>query len=289
MLFDDPALAVLAPVSSPEEFDKAVRLRVRVILADDGRSRLEGQRRQVALRSWVDRGSGMVCFRGQLDPETGTRWLNRITIATEELFHDTVPATCPSDPEAKQAHLAALALVALTEAKHGHPGVTEVITVINADDPPPGRGDPPGADGPGDPTVRHQRDGIELPWSTTEHQMCTGQVTEVVVRDGVVLDVGRTRRLATRAQRRALRVIHPTCAIPDCPVRFDHCEPHHLIWWRHGGTTDLSNLIPLCSRHHHRVHDHGWTLELQPDTRQLTVTLPDGTILQRGPPRARAG
>ena len=30
--------------------------------------------------------------------------------------------------------------------------------------------------------------------------------------------------------------------------------PHHVIWWSHGGPTDLDNLVGLCSRCHHLVH-----------------------------------
>ncbi len=82
--------------------------------------------------------------------------------------------------------------------------------------------------------------------------------------------------------------------------------PHHVVWWRHGGGSDLANLIPLCVRHHHRVHDGGWQLELDPSNRHLKVALPDGTQLDgpitsrtnhvassrstdRSPPRTRAG
>jgi hypothetical protein len=158
--------------------------------------------------------------------------------------------------------------------------VAEVIVVIDADTLDTG---------PHPETIiRHQQD-VELPVSSIRRMLCNGVVTPVLAHDGVVLDVGRTRRLATRAQRRALRVMHPTCAIPGCTVPFDHCQPHHIRWWRHGGTTDLANLVMVCSRHHHRVHDHGWQLALHPTTRQLTVTLPDGTTMSHAPPTARAG
>jgi predicted restriction endonuclease len=70
-------------------------------------------------------------------------------------------------------------------------------------------------------------------------------------------------------------------------VRYDYCKAHHVVWWRHGGLTDLSNLAPLCERHHHEVHDGGWVLQLAAD-RSLTVRLPDGQILTTGPPRRRA-
>jgi hypothetical protein len=118
-------------------------------------------------------------------------------------------------------------------------------------------------------------------------------VHTVVVRDGAIvhapgrLHLGRTTRLANAAQRRALRAIYPTCAIPDCPVRFDHSKIHHVRWWRHGGRTDLDNLLPVCVQHHTAIHDQGWTIELTPD-RTLVVTLPNREVMTTGPPRRRA-
>ena len=90
--------------------------------------------------------------------------------------------------------------------------------------------------------------------------------------DGVPLDVGRAKRLATIHQRRALGAAHETCAVPDCQVKFTHCEPHHIEYWEDGGNTDMANLVPLCSRHHHAAHEGGWKLRMNPNTRQLSVT-----------------
>ena len=39
--------------------------------------------------------------------------------------------------------------------------------------------------------------------------------------------------------------------------------------------TDLRNLLPLCSRHHHAVHESGFALDLGTD-RTLTIRCPDG-------------
>ncbi|HQZ36850.1 MAG TPA: HNH endonuclease signature motif containing protein, partial [Ilumatobacteraceae bacterium] len=66
-----------------------------------------------------------------------------------------------------------------------------------------------------------------------------------------------------------------------------HTKIHHVHWWRRGGCTDLDNLLPLCSKHHHLVHEGGWALALQPD-RTLIITLPDGTVMSTGPPVRRA-
>ena len=118
-------------------------------------------------------------------------------------------------------------------------------------------------------------------------------VHTVVVRNGAIihapgrLNLGRTTRLANVAQRRALRAIYPRCAFPDCPTRFDHCKIHHVRWWRHGGRTDLDNLLPVCFRHHDLIHHAGWGVELGPD-RVLTLTLPNGEVMTIGPPRRRA-
>jgi hypothetical protein len=43
----------------------------------------------------------------------------------------------------------------------------------------------------------------------------------------------------------------------------------------------------VCVQHHTRVHNHGWHLELTAG-RDLTVTLPDGTLMSTGPPGRRA-
>jgi hypothetical protein len=71
--------------------------------------------------------------------------------------------------------------------------------------------------------------------------------------------------------------------VPGCEVGFDRCTIHHIIWWRNGGRTDLHNLIPLCGRHHHLVHDCGWELRLG-HHRELTVTTPTGRVMTTGPP-----
>lgn len=133
--------------------------------------------------------------------------------------------------------------------------------------------------------------GIELPVDTIRRMACTANIIPVVLNsDGVVLDLGRGQRLATTAQRRALRVMYSTCAIPWCGTRFDYCQPHHLVPWdptNGAGPTDMANLVPLCSRHHHAVHEGHWKLSLDPTTRLLTIRLPDGAIHAHPPPRRR--
>jgi hypothetical protein len=109
--------------------------------------------------------------------------------------------------------------------------------------------------------------------------VCNG----IVLHAHGVLNLGRSTRIANRAQRRALHGLYRACAIPGCEVDYRWCKLHHIIWWRHGGLTDLDNLLPLCERHHQAVHRRGWRISLG-QRRELTVNLPDGTTLTTGPP-----
>ena len=81
--------------------------------------------------------------------------------------------------------------------------------------------------------------------------------------------------------------MYATCGIPGCSVGFDRCDVHHVIWWRHGGRTDLANLLPVCTRHHAKIHHDGWTITLGAN-RELILTLPDGSRMTTGPPTIRA-
>ena len=118
-------------------------------------------------------------------------------------------------------------------------------------------------------------------------------VHTVVVRGGVIIDapgelnLGRSSRLANRAQRRALGAVYATCAIPGCRVRYSRTKLHHVIWWEHDGMSDLDNFLPVCERHHHNIHHDHWLLTLTPD-RTLTIRFPDGTIMTTGPPTRHA-
>jgi hypothetical protein len=79
------------------------------------------------------------------------------------------------------------------------------------------------------------------------------------------LDVGRTSRTITPAQRHALAVRDGGCVFPGCSRPLVWCEGHHLVHWLDGGPTDLANLVLLCRAHHRAVHEGGWRLARGPD------------------------
>uniref|UniRef100_UPI002626073E HNH endonuclease signature motif containing protein n=1 Tax=Nocardioides sp. TaxID=35761 RepID=UPI002626073E len=79
---------------------------------------------------------------------------------------------------------------------------------------------------------------------------------------GEVVDLGRTTRLFTTGQVKALRLRHPHCQGHGCDRPASHCEAHHHHRWLDGGPTDLTNALLLCSRCHHRAHDPRLTTEV---------------------------
>ncbi|GAA2172896.1 hypothetical protein GCM10009784_05160 [Arthrobacter parietis] len=78
---------------------------------------------------------------------------------------------------------------------------------------------------------------------------------------GQVLDIGRTQRLFPPHLRRALVARDKGCAFPDCTTPATWCEAHHIIPWAAGGTTNISDGVLLCTRHHHQIHEGNWTVE----------------------------
>jgi hypothetical protein len=90
-------------------------------------------------------------------------------------------------------------------------------------------------------------------------------IPAVLGTDSEVLDLGRTSRLFTRAQRKALRLRDHTCRAEGCDTPAAWTEAHHKNPWARGGATDLANGISLCSFHHHRIHDDAYLHEYLPN------------------------
>ena len=94
-----------------------------------------------------------------------------------------------------------------------------------------------------------------------------------------VLDVGRSRRTAPPKIRRALTIRDGGCAAPGCDVDASRCEAHHITYWEHHGETCVSNMVLLCAKHHHMVHEGRWHIlrntELDPgDPSYVTLVAP---------------
>jgi hypothetical protein len=80
-----------------------------------------------------------------------------------------------------------------------------------------------------------------------------------------VLHVGRAHRTAPPRLRKALEVRDQHCAAPGCRIDPSRCEAHHVHEWERDGGTDLDNMVLLCTRHHHAVHDGRMSIRRRPE------------------------
>ena len=95
---------------------------------------------------------------------------------------------------------------------------------------------------------------------------CTAQIIPAVLgSNSEVLDLGRSQRLFTPAQRKALMLNQPTCRAEGCTIPGTWAEAHHWIPWQYGGQTNLANGVLLCSHHHHQAHDSSYLVERLPN------------------------
>jgi hypothetical protein len=99
---------------------------------------------------------------------------------------------------------------------------------------------------------------------------------------GVLLSYGRRRRKASPAQLRALQLRDRGCRTPGCGrTRFLHA--HHVVFWMLGGSTDLDNLLLLCTACHRAVHQG--KLRIRALGRQrFEFAGGDGTTMTHAPP-----
>jgi len=141
-------------------------------------------------------------------------------------------------------------------------------------------------------------DGTPVAMSELARVLCDCELTRIVV-DAAdePVNLGRTARLYTGVQRRAVIARDRSCRWGDCDRAARWSEIHHIAWWdRDAGRTDLSNAVLLCSFHHHEVHRHDVRIERlardgrghgEPEPAVYRFTSADGRVLA-GPGRRPA-
>ena len=222
---------------------------------------LDRQRAASSVRRWVDERTGMCHTYLELDP-VRDRALWAAIDAQRAVLRQRAGNSRTPWPQ-----LQVDAVVAAVSGGHGVDRSPEITVLIDhrslvADARAAG--------------ICETDTGVPLPVSTVRRLCCDAEILPVVLGGrSEALDVGRSRRTANRAQRRALRAMHRTCVHPSCTATFDACRIHHVVPWERGGPTDLDGLVPLCEHHHHLVHEGGWSLTMTPD-RVATWTRPDG-------------
>jgi hypothetical protein len=233
-------------------------------ISDDGATDVRSERDKNSFRCW--KRDGRWHARLDLDALAGEKLQAAIDSEARSLTKQC------SDAGENVHHgdlLKAYSLESLIDAGNGAMGRASINVIVDLETL---------TNGVWEGTTKRSGLGKDIPLPYLRRLLCDSWITPVCIdQAGRALAVGRTRRTATDAQRAALGVMYPTCAV--CDTEFGRCEIHHIQFWENGGVTDLHNLIPLCGVHHHRVHDDGWSIELD-QHRNLLWKRPDGTVFQ---------
>jgi Domain of unknown function (DUF222)/HNH endonuclease len=118
---------------------------------------------------------------------------------------------------------------------------------------------------------------------TVQRLLCDCVLSRVFMEGSVVLEAGRSSRSIPIHLRRLVIARDRHCRYAGCSAPGAWSEVHHIVYWENKGDHKLSNLVLLCSRHHHRVHAHSETVVLHPDG-QLDVTGLTGILRSSNPP-----
>ena len=128
-------------------------------------------------------------------------------------------------------------------------------------------------------------DGTPLAPDTARRLACDAAIVPMILGpNGEVLNQGRRIYLPTMPQRHALWIRDRHCRFPGCRRPAKWTNAHHIVAFPNG-PTDLDNLLLLCDKHHHLIHEGQW--QLAGNAFDFTVYRPDGTLfdhITRGPP-----
>lgn len=243
----------------------------------DGGHRPEGARDRARLRSGLGdslhldatfHGGTAQQVRAAIDDEVERRHRRHRELANEHADHQL-----PSHGELVAESLAELLRRGTSTRPGARPPVTDAIVVIHA-------GDPLAQDGSlGATAVGMTPDGVRLQDGTVRQLLCDAVLHPVVVDSlGVPLDLGRSVRAFSPAQRRAAMVRDGGCVHPGCDAPTTWTQLHHLDEVRLGGATDLGRSASLCPTHHAVWHSPGWSAQLRDDG-HLDLTTPSGRQL----------
>ncbi|MGA1838195.1 DUF222 domain-containing protein [Herbiconiux sp. 11R-BC] len=245
-------------------------IHLRELLDPDGAEPRDEVHQQLRSLTIAQAGDGMIRGRFALTPEQGGVWLASIQALQSPrvsgprfLSEDEFVAEAATADTRTQAQKNADTVTELIARATGAPdmprlnGATTTVNVhISLDDLEAGRG-------------VGWIDGIDepVPASTVAQLRCSSPMAATLFGDrGAVLYHGKTERLFTAAQNRALAARDGGCVWPDCDRPPSFCETHHADEWvskdHPPGRTDIDNGVLLCHFHHSHLHKSSWKLTM---------------------------
>ncbi len=258
-----------ARTQSPDKFSGTVRKHEQQRSQDDGMGMLEHQRSRRFAKVKTDPDDGMTVLFGRFDPITGARIETALSQKMDELWREEDPRNRATAGQ-RMADALHLLLTSGDGEKNGRSRGARLLLIADYDVIT------------GELRNGRLPEGTPIPVQKIRDLACDAEVLPAIFRGASQpLDLGRARRIASPAQRIALIARDRNCV--GCGASASWCQAHHIIPWQPGGPTDLNNLVLLCSRCHHKVHDDGW--QIRRTTPGQYLLRPPPTRYGRPPPR----
>lgn len=276
----EPIAVGVALASAPDQVAAALR-RFRSCLDPDEGAAAALRRQDRQGLSWATTYDGMVALHGLLDEETGAAVMTAIGAAARPVPRD------PRRPaQRRAAALGRLCRAALDEGRVPRAALVHPHVVLTVDTETLQRR-------PGHAAADLTHVGPVCP-DTARRLACDADLTVVGLDGrGRVVDLGRSRRFFTAAQKRAIAARDgDACCWPGCDRPADWTDAHHDRHWADGGATDVANGRLPCRPHHTALHEGGWSLRPTGDGHYLArhrsgrEVWPDGPRAARPPPTA---
>ncbi len=266
-----------AKTLTPNLFRPYLRTEIEHAKQDFGLSEYEQQVKDSTLSYGVNSKTGMAYLRGSIDPVRGEQIISGLDTMIRSMAKQADKKTTFGEQLKVDALVALCSMTPGTQTLDGQSSTTSFGVIVDADSL---------LHGPHDDSVRQTRDfGASLSQPTIERLACDCQIhTLLMDTKGVAINVGRTYRSATKAQRLALRAMYgSTCGVAGCDTAFAWCAIHlHRRRRVLARQRRKAGSNEVRYDHHHQLHEGGWSIHLD-GARNLTITRPDGTVFQVQP------
>ena len=276
---DEGLLAEAANKQSFDTFARTVKRHQQEVSADDGESIVERQRKSRKARIFESSDSGMFVLSGEFDQITGARIATALTAKERQLWHREDPKARIT-PQQRMADALADLICETRDSndrddKQSKSQGTDLLVIADFDVLTQQLENPRLADGSAIPLTELHRLAIEANILPSIFDTKTQNMW-----------LGRKQRTASDAQRTALIARDQRCI--GCGANPLWCRAHHIIYWSNDGPTDLDNLVLVCDRCHHKIHDDNWQISQHPTTHKFTLKPPNPTTRNKPPDRRKA-
>ena len=268
-------LVMLAQHATASQVDRIVSAYRGVLTVEE---EVEVANRQV-VEQYVrtdEEGDGSMIIHARVPPEIGAAFLQALEAARAQLCADARGEGGPAGPVHRLpsvTNVDALGLIVESFMANGpaaRSGADRYQIVVNVDEDVLTDDAPDG--------VCELDGGSRLAPETVRRLGCDASTVSLIRRkDGTLLTATNKTQAIPRRVRRMLRARDQGCRFPGCGQRA-FVDAHHIHHRAHGGSNALENLVELCWFHHRLVHEGGWKLRLDHDSK-VVVTNPAGNVI----------